>query len=132
MTVTMVGMAATAVALLAAFDSLTEGIRNWHASGNPAKLRTPLATLGAARRVTDEPVRLVTYRSRESLCCFTIQDGCGANRRSGDRAAAGPVACRPDWRRSELSASATPLTPAGASAAAGANQVGLVLSGEKA
>jgi hypothetical protein len=46
-TVTMVGMAATAVALLAAFDSLTEGIRNWHDSGNPAKLRTPLATLAA-------------------------------------------------------------------------------------
>ena len=40
-------MAATAVALLAAFDPLTEGIRNLHDSGNPAKLRTPLATLAA-------------------------------------------------------------------------------------
>ena len=47
MTVTMVGMAATAVALLAAFDPLTEGIRNLHDSGNPANMRTPLATLAA-------------------------------------------------------------------------------------
>jgi hypothetical protein len=46
-TVTMVGMAATAVALLAAFDPLTEGIRNLHDSGNPANMRTPLATLAA-------------------------------------------------------------------------------------
>ncbi len=41
------------------------------------------------------------------------------------------VARSPDWRRPELSVSATPLAPAGASAAAGANEVGLVLSGEK-
>jgi hypothetical protein len=34
-TVTMVGMAPTAVALLAAFDPLTEGIRNLRDSGNP-------------------------------------------------------------------------------------------------
>ena len=47
MTVTMVGMAPTAVALLAAFDPLTEGIRNLHDSGNPANMRTPLATLAA-------------------------------------------------------------------------------------
>jgi hypothetical protein len=44
---TMAGMAATAVALLAAFDPLTEGIRNLHDSGNPANMRTPLATLAA-------------------------------------------------------------------------------------
>ena len=47
MTVPMVGMAATAVALLAAFDPLTEGIGNWHGSGNPANMGTPLATLAA-------------------------------------------------------------------------------------
>ena len=47
MTVTLVGMAPTAVALLAAFDTLTEGIRNLHDSGNPANMRTPLATLAA-------------------------------------------------------------------------------------
>ena len=47
MTVTMAGMAPTAVALLAAFDPLTEGIRNLHDSGNPANMRTPLATLAA-------------------------------------------------------------------------------------
>jgi hypothetical protein len=29
------------------FDPLTEGIRNWHDSGNPANMRTPLATLAA-------------------------------------------------------------------------------------
>ena len=46
-TVTMVGMAATAVARLGAFDPLTEGIRNLHDSGNPANMRTPLATLAA-------------------------------------------------------------------------------------
>ena len=46
-TVTLVGMAATAVAVLAAFDPRTEGIRNWHDSGNPANMRTPLATLAA-------------------------------------------------------------------------------------
>ena len=46
-TVTMVGMAATAGALLAAFDPLTEDIRNLHDSGNPANMRTPLATLAA-------------------------------------------------------------------------------------
>ena len=33
--------------LLAAFDPLTEGIRNLHDSGNPANMRTPLATLAA-------------------------------------------------------------------------------------
>ena len=38
---------------------------------------------------------------------------------------------RPDWRRPELSLSAAPLAPAAASAAAGANEVGLVLSGDK-
>ena len=47
MTVTIVGMAPTAVALLAAFDPLTEDIRNLHDSGNPANMRTPLATLAA-------------------------------------------------------------------------------------
>jgi hypothetical protein len=46
-TVTMVGTAPTAVAPLAAFDPLTEGIRNLHDSGNPANMRTPLATLAA-------------------------------------------------------------------------------------
>ena len=46
-TVTLVGMAPTAVALVAAFDPLTEGIRNLHDSGNPANMRTPLVRLAA-------------------------------------------------------------------------------------
>ena len=46
-TVTLVGMAPTAVALVAAFDPLTEGIRNLHDSGNPANMRTPLVGLAA-------------------------------------------------------------------------------------
>ena len=43
----MAGMAPTAVALLAAFDPLTEGIRNLRDSGNPGNMRTPLGTLAA-------------------------------------------------------------------------------------
>jgi hypothetical protein len=58
-TVSMVGMAPTAVAVLAAFDPLTEGIRNLHDSGNPAKLRTPLGhprrSLGSAQTLNGRP-----------------------------------------------------------------------------
>ena len=66
MTVTMVGMAPTAVALLAAFDPLTEGIRNLHDSGNPANMRTPLATLAA---LLD---RLGRYEPEARIAGFTL------------------------------------------------------------
>jgi hypothetical protein len=46
-TVTLVGMAPTAVALLAAFDPLTVAIRNHHDSGNTLNTRASLAVLAA-------------------------------------------------------------------------------------
>jgi hypothetical protein len=59
-------MAPTAVALLAAFDPLTEGIRNLHDSGNPANMRTPLATLAA---LLD---RLGRYEPEARIAGFTL------------------------------------------------------------
>jgi hypothetical protein len=93
-TVTMVGMAATAVALLAAFDPLTEGIRNLHDSGNPASMCTPLATLAA---VLD---RLGRYEPAARIAGFALSPLTSASvARVGVREGIPQAGTRPGWHR---------------------------------
>ena len=48
---------------------------------------------GSRKPHSNARAKQVTYCSRESLSCHLIQDGCGANRRSGEGAASRAVAC---------------------------------------